>query len=146
LAKRTRAVAEAQELDLDRAAAFRSALRQFLGRTEVVAGQAGLTSQRYDLLLMIRAGSSKPSGLRVTDLTGLLHLRQTAVTENLKRAVAAGLVERYPSDTDGRVSLLKLTPEGEQRLMRTFNALHDDREALAAAFKGLQRSFRAAGR
>ena len=145
MARRSVAAVDGLEDELNRAAAFRSELRQFLGRTETVAARAGLTSQRYDLLLMVRSGSGKPGGLRVTDLVHLLHLRQTAVTENVKRAVEAGLVERYPSEADGRVWLLKLTPEGESRLLGTFNELRDDREALAVAFRELQRSFRATG-
>ena len=142
MARRSASANEGLEAELDRAAAFRSELRQFLGRTEIVAARAGLTSQRYDLLLVVRSGSRKPNGLRVTDLVNLLHLRQTAVTENVKRAVEAGLIERYPSETDGRVWLLRLTPDGETRLMRTFDELRDDREALAAAFRELRRSFR----
>src|ERR671937_1909228 len=121
---------EPDEAELLRVAAFRTALRRFLHRTESVAAQAGLTPQRYDLLLMIRSAGE----LRVTELCELLHLQQTAVTELVKRTEEAGLIERAPSDEDGRVWLLRLTIEGERRLMRVFGALREDRAALAAAF------------
>ena len=129
------------QAELVRAAAFRTELRRFLHRTDSVAVQAGLTSQRYDLLLMIGSVDE----LRVTELCGLLHLQQTAVTELVKRSEEAGLVERRPSSEDGRVWLLRLTPEGRRRLMRAFAALREDREALAASFREVDRRFRAAG-
>jgi DNA-binding MarR family transcriptional regulator len=72
------------------AAAFRSELRRFLRRTEVVAGEAGLTPQRYDLLLMIHSAGGR-DGVRVTELCELLQMQQTAVSELVKRAEEAGL-------------------------------------------------------
>ncbi len=127
--------------ELVRAAAFRTELRRFLHRTDSVALEAGLTSQRYDLLLMIESVAE----LRVTELCELLHLQQTAVTELVKRSEEAGLVERRPSSEDGRVWLLRLTPEGRRRLMRVFSGLREDREALALSFREVDRRFRAAG-
>ena len=128
--------------ELRHAAAFRTELRRFLHRTDSVAAQAGLTSQRYDLLLMIASVGE----LRVTELCELLQLQQTAVTELVKRSEEAGLVRRRPSGEDGRVWLLRLTAEGEKRLLRAFAALGEDRAALAAAFREGDRLFRAASR
>lgn len=138
MVKRSRTGALAAELG--EAASFRTALRGFLGRTEAVAAQAGLTAQRYDLLLMIGAAGE----LRVTELCDLLHLQQTAVTELVKRTEEAGLLARRPSSEDGRVWLLRLTPEGQRRLMRAFAALREDRESLREAFREVNRRFRAA--
>jgi DNA-binding MarR family transcriptional regulator len=132
------------EAELARAAAFRTELRRFLRRTEAVAARSGLTAQRYDLLLMIRSGAAGAAELRVTELCESLQLRQTAVTELVKRTEDAGLIERRPSSEDGRVWLLRLTPEGERRLMEAFVALRDDRDALTAAFHEVDLSFRAA--
>ena len=139
---RTSARATTDEAELLRAAAFRTALRRFLHRTESVAAEAGLTPQRYDLLLMIGAAGE----LRVTELIELLHLRQTAVTELVNRTEEAGLVRRLPSSEDGRVRLLRLTAEGERRLLRAVSALRDDREALRDAFREVDLRFRAASR
>jgi DNA-binding MarR family transcriptional regulator len=130
------------EAELLRAAAFRSELRRFLQRTDAVARQAGLTSQRYDLLLTVASAGE----LRITELCALLHLQQTAVTELVKRTEEAGLIRRRQSAEDGRVWLLELTGEGERRLMRAFAALRADRQTLAAAFRDVDRSFRAASR
>lgn len=132
----------ADEAELLRAAAFRRELRRFLHRTDAVARQAGLTSQRYDLLLTVASAGV----VRITELCGLLHLQQTAVTELVKRTEEAGLIRRRQSAEDGRVWLLDLTREGERRLMRAFTALRDDRLALASAFRDVDRSFRAASR
>jgi len=131
--------------ELARAAAFRTGLRQFLARTDDVAAAAGLTSPRYDLRLMVR--SAGPSGgIRITELCELLHMRQTAVTELVRRTEEAGLIERRSSDEDGRVWLLRVTSEGERRLMQAFAALRADRAHLAEAFDELGARFHAAGR
>jgi DNA-binding MarR family transcriptional regulator len=132
----------ADEAELVLAAAFRSELRRFLHRTDAVAKRAGLTSQRYDLLLTVASVGE----VRITELCALLHLQQTAVTELVKRTEEAGLIRRRQSTEDGRVWLLELTAEGERRLMRAFAALREDRRAFAAAFRDVDRSFRAASR
>lgn len=132
----------ASEAELARAAAFRTELRRFLRRTDAVAGEAGLTPQRYDLLLMIKWAGG-PGGIRVTELCDLLQMQQTAVTELVKRAEEVKLVTRRASPDDGRASLLRLTAEGERRLMRAFTALRDDREALASALDELDLRLRA---
>jgi len=113
-------------------------------RTEAVAGDAELTSQRYDLLLMIKWAGAERDGVRITELCELLQLRQTAVTELVKRAEEVGLVERSPSPDDGRVWLLRLTPEGDRRLMVAFEGLRGDREALADGLAQLDRRLRSA--
>ena len=129
------------DTELQRAAAFRSALRRFLARTDEVASAASLTSQRYDLLLAIESGPGGTSTM--TDLSSRLSLRQTAVTELVKRAEEAGLVERATSATDGRMFELSLTAEGERRLMRAFVGLRDERGQLAEAMSAVGSSFRA---
>jgi DNA-binding MarR family transcriptional regulator len=118
-------------------------LRRLLGRTEAAAGEAGLTPQRYDLLLMIKASDGGET--TVTELCRTLQLRQTAVTELVKRAEEAGLVARRQSTSDGRVFRLSLTSEGERRLARAFAALRLDRAAFAEAFEQLAERFRASG-
>ena len=85
------------ENSLKRAAAFRTELRRFLRRTDVVTSQAGLTTQRYDLLLMLKSADRDGHGVRLTDLCELLQLQQTAVTELVKRAEQVGLIDRRRS-------------------------------------------------
>ena len=127
--------------ELMRAAAFRSELRRFLRRSEVLVAEVGLTPQRYDLLLQLKAAPEGHS--TVTELGKRLHLRQTAVTELVKRAEQAGLVQRRRSDDDRRVFLLELTEDGDSRVTRVFNALRRDRAAFAQAFDELDLQFRA---
>ena len=91
-------------------AAFRSELRSFLQKTEIVTDEVGLTPQRYDLLLMI-AWAGGTGGVRLTDLGALLHMQQPAVSELVKRAEEAKLVKRRSSPDDRRASLLRLTAE-----------------------------------
>ena len=130
--------------ELVRTAAFRSELRRFLQRSDVVAADVGLTPQRYDLLLQLKAA---PSGYStVTELGRRLHLRQTAVTELVKRAEEAGLIRRRRSDSDRRVFMLELTEEGDRRVTHAFNALRRDRVAFAEAFDVLGLHFRATAR
>jgi DNA-binding MarR family transcriptional regulator len=126
--------------ELVRAAAFRSELRRFLRRSDAAAAEVGLTPQRYDLLLQIKAAPTGRS--TVTELGRRLHLRQTAVTELVKRAEEAGLVRRQRSEEDGRVFLLELTDDAEERVMSVFHALRRDRSAFAQAFDELGMRFR----
>ena len=130
--------------ELVRAASFRSELRRFLSRSDQLAAESGLTPQRYDLLLQLKAAPDGHS--TVSELARRLHLRQTAVTELVKRAEESGLVHRSRSASDRRVYLLELTDEGERRVTRVFNALRRDRASLARAFDELDVRFRAQSR
>jgi len=127
------------QTELERTAAFRTELRRFLRRTSAVTTDAGLTPERYDLLLMVYASPGHRSS--VTQLCDALQLRQTAVTELVKRAVEAGLVKRRQSPDDARVSLIELTADGERRMHAVFDALRDDRDAFAEALQLLRRRF-----
>ena len=132
------------EIELQRAAQFRSALRHFLARTNEVSAGAGLTSQRYDLLLAIKTADEETS--TVGELVKRLSLPQPAVTELVKRAEEAGLVERAVLAADRRVSVLRLTAQADERLTRAFVALRQERSRLAEAMRALDATFRAFAR
>jgi len=123
--------------DVVTVAEFRSALRKFLRRTELVADSCGLTPQRYLLLLMIKGAPDGSGRSTVTELSDRLQLAQSTVTELVARSVDAGLVEREGSAADGRVTFLRLTPEGERRLTCSFTGLHAERRALRDAVGAL---------
>ena len=106
--------------DVIAVAEFRSALRHFLRRSEKVARQSGLTPQRYTLLMMIKGA---PDGGE-----------QSTVTELVRRAESAGLIDREQSQRDARVAHLRLTPEGERRLLLSFTELETERAQLREAF------------
>src|SRR5579864_5805598 len=124
--------------DVIAVAEFRSALRHFLRRSEKIARQSGLTPQRYTLLMMIKGAPGGAQQSTVTELSERLQLAQSTVTELVRRAEEAGLVEREQSQRDARVANLRLTTEGERRLMQSFTELAKERDQLAAAFSHLE--------
>jgi DNA-binding MarR family transcriptional regulator len=123
--------------DVMAAAEFRAALRQFQRRSERVARQYGLTPQRHLLLMMIKGAPRGDEQSTVTELSERLQLAQSTVTELVHRAEQAGLVTREQSQRDARVAHLRLTPEGEHRLMLSFTRLATERENLREAIANL---------
>jgi DNA-binding MarR family transcriptional regulator len=120
--------------DVIAVAEFRAALRQFLRRSERVARKSGLTPQRYMLLLMIKGAPGGAERSTVTELSERLQLAQSTVTELVRRAEEAGLLTREQSQTDARVAYLRLSEEGERRLVLSFTELETERAHLRAAF------------
>src|SRR5437660_6785416 len=120
--------------DVVAVAEFRAGLRQFLRRSERIAREAGLTPQRYLLLLMIKGAADGSEQSTVTELAERLQLAQSTVTELVRRAEEAGLLGREQSSKDGRVAHLRLTEEGERRLLRSFTELGTERRQLRDAF------------
>jgi DNA-binding MarR family transcriptional regulator len=118
-------------------AEFRASLRSFLRLSERVARDSGLTPQRHLLLLMIKGAPDGSGRSTVTELSERLQLAQSTVTELVRRAEEAGLIERERSSADGRVAYLSLTAEGERRLERTHTSLSDERRRLRQAFAHL---------
>jgi DNA-binding MarR family transcriptional regulator len=119
-------------------AEFRAALRGFMRTSERNSRAAGLTPQRYLLLLMIKGAPDGSEQSTVTELAERLQLAQSTVTELVSRAEEIGLVKRERSSDDGRIAILRLTDEGEQRLEATFTSNERERHALADAFRHLQ--------
>jgi DNA-binding MarR family transcriptional regulator len=119
-------------------AEFRAALRGFMRTSERNSRAAGLTPQRYLLLLMIKGAPDRSQQSTVTELAERLQLAQSTVTELVSRAEEIGLVERERSSDDGRIAILRLTGEGERRLEATFTSNERERQALADAFRQLQ--------
>jgi DNA-binding MarR family transcriptional regulator len=124
--------------EVARVAEFRAALRQFLRRSERNARAAGLTPQRYLLLLMIKGAADHSEQSTVTELADRLQLAQSTVTELVRRAEETGLVERERSDVDGRIAHLRLSSEGERRLAESFTSNENERQALQQAFEHLE--------
>ena len=129
--------------EVARVAEFRSALRRFLRRSERNARGAGLTPQRYLLLLMIKGAADYSEQSTVTELAERLQLAQSTVTELVRRAEETGLVERERSDADGRIAHLRLSAEGERRLEKSFTSNENERRALREAFESLEGAFTA---
>ena len=117
------------------AAAFRAELRRFLRRSEDWARHFGITPRQHLLLLQIAGTDSGTT--TVSDLVGSLSLTQSAVTELVQRAEIAGLVDRTPSQEDGRVVHLSLTPLGEEKLAAVHDALGPERAQLRRVIDAL---------
>ena len=123
--------------DVVAVAEFRTALRRFLRRSERVARQSGLTPQRYLLLLMIKGAAGGTQQSTVTELADRLQLAQSTVTELVRRAEEVGLIVREQSPHDARVAHLRLTPEGDRRLMQSVTLLSTERAQLRDAIAHL---------
>jgi DNA-binding MarR family transcriptional regulator len=110
------------------AATFRAELRRFLRRSEDCSRAVGITPRQHLLLLQIAGAQGGTT--TVSDLVTTLSLTQSAVTELVQRAELAGLVERTPSQEDGRVVHLSLTPLGSEKLAAVHTALGPERAQL----------------
>lgn len=127
-----------------RIAEFRAGLRTFLRRTDDICRDWGLTPQRYVLLLAIKGAPDGSERLSFTDIADRLRLSRNTVTELCARAETAGLLMREPSERDLRVTYLRLTKDGERRLMGVLRDSDGSRSELMEAFESLADSYRLA--
>jgi len=97
--------------------AFRVAVRKFMLWSDREAGDAGLTSQQHQLLLVLRAHSGE-DGVSVTDVAAALGIRHHSAVGLVRRAEAMRLVERQRDPRDRRVVRLRLTGEAGMLLAR----------------------------
>jgi DNA-binding MarR family transcriptional regulator len=128
-----RAVTDVDQLsseDYENLLAFRTGLRRFLRWSEARAREVGLTPAQHQLLLAIKGhpGAAPPA---VGDLAESLLLRPHSTVELIDRAEAAGLVERWGDDGDGRITRVQLTADGATRLDRLASAHLDELRRLA---------------
>jgi DNA-binding MarR family transcriptional regulator len=117
------------------AARFRAELRRFLRRSEDCSRRFGITPRQHLLLLQI--AGAEDGTTTVSALVESLALTQSAVTELVQRAEAAGLVKRSVSKADGRVVQLTLTPDGERKLAAVHEALGAERAQLRSVMDTL---------
>ena len=90
-----------------------------------------LTRSDYGVLAMLRR-TGAPYEASPSDLTNRLLRSSGGMTKILKRLASAGLVERIPDPSDGRVSWVRLTDVGHELQDRVFLAfLAATRERLA---------------
>ena len=122
--------------EIARAAALRSALRRFAARTEAVSSSTGISSEHYNLLLMVQAAELAGMPMSVSELSDASRLQQTAVRDFLAGAERAGLVKREQSGTRG-IATICLTTQGRARLVAAFTALRQDRAELARTVHAL---------
>lgn len=127
--------------DYENLLAFRVSLRRFLHWSETQARGVGLTPAQHQLLLAVK-GHRGPHGPTIGDLAGYLLLRHHSAVELVDRAEAAGIVERWGDDADGRITRVRLTAEGEARLTRLAPAHLDELRTLAPVLDKLVAQWR----
>jgi DNA-binding MarR family transcriptional regulator len=91
-----------------------------------------MTSERYELLLAIKALQEDGLPATVSELTATLGVAQVSVTQLVRRVEDAGLLSREVSPSDARIRHLKLTRRGERQLARAITGLAEERARLAA--------------
>ena len=116
--------------DYENLLAFRASLRRFLHWSETQARAVGLTPAQHQLMLAVK-GHPGTQGPTISDLAGYLMLRHHSTVELVDRAEAAGLVERWGDDNDGRVTRVRLTADGEARLASLAEVHLDELRSLA---------------
>lgn len=119
-----------------RAAEFRRRLRRFIAQGDAHVREAGLTPQRYLLLLAIKGAPDGAQARTIGQLADDLQLAQSSVTELVDRAAAVGLVVRAQGGNDARTVIVRLSGRGEERLTRALLAVRADREQLLAHLEG----------
>jgi DNA-binding MarR family transcriptional regulator len=110
-------VPELSPIDYEALLAFRTSLRRFLHWSQSQARSVGLTAAQHQLLVAIKGhpGDQDPT---ISELAGYLLLRHHSVVELVDRAEAFGVVKRGGDSTDGRLTRVSLTDDGQDRLSR----------------------------
>jgi DNA-binding MarR family transcriptional regulator len=124
-------------------ARFRAALRGFESAAEEAARTAGLTLQRYLLLLMVKGAPSGDERATINDVAERLRVEAHTITGAVSRAESAGLVVREACDQDRRRTWIRLTGDGERRLALAVAALETQRDELLAVIDGVAADARA---
>ncbi len=106
-----------------------------LGRLRVALDEAfaqasresGLSAQQAELLCaaMMRQCS-------IGDLARVLHCDRSNVSRLVDRAASRGLVYRRGAESDGRVTVIELTPDGQRLAQRFIHTLESKLEPLLA--------------
>jgi DNA-binding MarR family transcriptional regulator len=84
------------------------------GRAKSAAdSSSGLSPAQFELLRALRDHAT-PDGLQVSVLANAAGLATPGVTRMLNELKRRQLIERRPSQTDGRATFVALTPEGRE--------------------------------
>ncbi|MBK5570925.1 MarR family transcriptional regulator [Ensifer sp. SSB1] len=95
-------------------AGVRLAMRRFLASSEIELSRAGITSQQYQALLVIK--TAPQNRIRMRGLAEEMLMQHNGAVQLVDRLEAAGLVHRAPSPVDKRSVLVGLTVMGEAAL------------------------------
>lgn len=119
------------------AATLRAALRRFGNESARVLNEHGLTTERYELLLAIKARSDNGAQATTSQLADDLQLAASSMTQLARRAENAGLLYRRVSSRDGRVHYLLPTELGAAKLDAAASELGPERQRLITLLRAL---------
>ena len=119
-----------------------------LARVENALRPYDLTFSRYELLRLL--AFSGTGALPITKASDRLQVHVTSVTHAIRRLEGDGLVQRVPHPTDGRTTLVQLTPLGRStaddatvtlnnEVFADIGISADESAALVAAIETLRR-------
>lgn len=91
-------------------AGFRLAMRRFLAFSEAALAEAGVTSQQYQALLVVRTTPQRQ--IKIRDLAEQMLMHHNSAVQLVDRMCAAGLAERIPAEDDKRSVLIGMTSKG----------------------------------
>ena len=103
--------------DYAKLAAFRRALRGFLRFSEEAAESAGLTSQHYQAMLILRAADGGEP-VTINALAQELLIKHNSAVGLVDRLVSERLATREPSSADRRKVELQLSARGRDVLSK----------------------------
>lgn len=95
--------------DISVAAVHLESARQYL------AERLGVTSPQYNIVMVV-AHSAGANGISVSDVASRLNVSGAFVTTEVKKLVKANLILKESNPEDGRGVLLKLSPQGYERV------------------------------
>ncbi|MBT0565836.1 MarR family winged helix-turn-helix transcriptional regulator [Williamsia sp. CHRR-6] len=95
-----------------------------LARVEAALRPFELTFARFELLRLL--AFSRTGSLPITRASDRLQVHVTSVTHAIRRLEAAGLVRRLPHPTDGRTTLVEITPVGRSTVEEATARLNDE--------------------
>jgi DNA-binding MarR family transcriptional regulator len=105
-----------QQVDYERLARFRYALRRFLHFSESQAREAGISPNQYQLMLFVRQFA--PPGPTIAELAERLQVEHQSAVGLVDRSARAGLVRRRQDREDARRVRVALTGQGARLLSR----------------------------
>jgi len=94
-----------------------------LGRVEGELRPLGLSFARYEMLRLL--AFSRDGALPMASASARLQVHPTSVTNTVDRLEQAGFARRVPHPTDGRATLVTITPQGRAIVDQATELLND---------------------
>ncbi len=93
-----------------------------LARVEKLLAPFKLTFARYELLRLL--SFTREGGMPMASASSRLQVHPTSVTNTTDRLEEAGLLKRTAHPTDGRATLIRITPEGRDVVERATEVIN----------------------